>query len=146
MVASQSQLASEIGVDVMKRGGNAVDAAVAVAIALAVTYPEAGNLGGGGFMLIRFADGITTAIDYREMAPQAANRNIFVDKNGELIRGEGSSTSATALQAFRELRLVSITLSANTARKKLIGRSWSNLRAKSRLTVSCYLIGWLIFL
>ncbi|HXG85202.1 MAG TPA: gamma-glutamyltransferase [Pyrinomonadaceae bacterium] len=92
MVASQSKLASEIGVDVLKRGGNAVDAAVAVAFALAVTYPEAGNIGGGGFMLIRFNDGRTTAIDYREMAPQAASRNVFVDKNGELIRGEGSST------------------------------------------------------
>ena len=92
MVASQSKLASDIGVDVLKRGGNAVDAAVAVALALAVAYPEAGNLGGGGFMLIRFADGRTTAIDYREMAPQAATRDIFVQKNGELIRGEGSST------------------------------------------------------
>ena len=92
MVASQHVLASEIGADVMKRGGNAVDAAIAVAFALAVVYPEAGNLGGGGFMLIRFKDGRTTAIDYREMAPKAANRNIFVDDKGELIKGEGSST------------------------------------------------------
>jgi gamma-glutamyltranspeptidase/glutathione hydrolase len=92
MVASQSKLASEIGVDVLKRGGNAIDAAVAVALALAVAYPEAGNLGGGGFMLIRFKDGRTTAIDYRERAPQAATRDVFVRKNGELIVGEGSST------------------------------------------------------
>jgi gamma-glutamyltranspeptidase / glutathione hydrolase len=92
MVASQSKLASEIGVEVMKRGGNAIDAAVAVAIALAVTYPEAGNLGGGGFMLIRFADGRTTSIDYREMAPKAANRNIFLGSDGNLIKNEGSST------------------------------------------------------
>jgi gamma-glutamyltranspeptidase / glutathione hydrolase len=92
MVASQSKLASEIGVEVMKRGGNAIDAAVAVAIALAVTYPEAGNLGGGGFMLIRFADGKTTSIDYREMAPKAADRNVYLDKEGKLIKGEGSST------------------------------------------------------
>lgn len=92
MVASQHELASEIGVEVMKKGGNAVDAAIAVAIALAVVYPEAGNLGGGGFMLIRFADGKTTAIDYREMAPKAATRDIFVDKSGNVIRGEGSST------------------------------------------------------
>ena len=92
IVASQHRLASEIGADVMKRGGNAVDAAIATAFALAVVYPEAGNLGGGGFMLIRFADGKTAAIDYREMAPAAANRNIFVDQNGNLIRGEGSST------------------------------------------------------
>ena len=92
MVASQSDLASKIGIDVIRRGGNAVDAAVAVAIALAVTYPEAGNLGGGGFMLIRFRDGRTSAIDYREMAPKAATRDIFVNKSGELIKGEGSST------------------------------------------------------
>jgi gamma-glutamyltranspeptidase/glutathione hydrolase len=92
MVASQHPLASQIGVEVMKRGGNAVDAAIAVAIALAVVYPEAGNLGGGGFMLIRMKDGATHAIDYREMAPLAATRDMYVDKNGELIRGEGSST------------------------------------------------------
>lgn len=92
MVASQHPLASQIGADVMKQGGNAVDAAIAVALALAVVYPEAGNLGGGGFMLVRFKDGRTTAIDYREMAPGAANRDVFVDKNGELIKGEGSST------------------------------------------------------
>lgn len=92
MVASQHPLASQIGIDVMKRGGNAVDAAIAVALALAVVYPEAGNLGGGGFMLIRFKDGRTAAIDYREMAPALATRNIFVKENGELIKGEGSST------------------------------------------------------
>lgn len=92
MVASQHELASKIGTDVLKRGGNAVDASVAVAIALAVVYPEAGNLGGGGFMMIRFKSGETHAIDYREMAPKAANRDIFVDKNGELIKGDGGST------------------------------------------------------
>ncbi len=92
MVASQSSLASRVGVDVMKRGGNAVDAAVAVALALAVTYPEAGNLGGGGFMLIRLNDGRATVIDYREMAPGGAARNMFVNQNNELIKGEGSST------------------------------------------------------
>ena len=92
IVASQHELASTIGVDILKKGGNAVDAAVATALALAVVYPEAGNLGGGGFMLIRFKDGKTTAIDYRETAPLAANRDIYIDKNGELIKGEGSST------------------------------------------------------
>ena len=91
MIASTSKLASEAGVDVLKRGGNAVDAAVAVALALAVTYPEAGNLGGGGFMLIRFKDRRTTAIDYREMAPGAARRDLYVDAKGNLIEGEGSS-------------------------------------------------------
>ena len=92
MVASQHEIASRIGVEVLKKGGNAVDAAIAVGIALAVVYPEAGNLGGGGFMLIRFADGRTTSIDYREMAPKAATRDVFVDKDGNLIRGEGGST------------------------------------------------------
>jgi gamma-glutamyltranspeptidase/glutathione hydrolase len=92
MVASTSRLASEVGVDVLRRGGNAVDAGIAVAFALAVTYPAAGNLGGGGFMMIRFRDGRATAIDYREMAPLKAVRNIYQDKEGNLIKGEGSST------------------------------------------------------
>lgn len=92
MVASQHELASKIGVKIMKKGGNAVDAAVAVGIALAVVYPEAGNIGGGGFMLIRAANGEVRAIDYREMAPQAAHRDIYVDKSGVLIKGNGSST------------------------------------------------------
>src|SRR5207244_592086 len=72
IVASTNEVASKVGVDIMKRGGNAVDAAIAVAFALAVTHPAAGNLGGGGFMMIRLTDGRTTAIDYREMASAAA--------------------------------------------------------------------------
>ncbi|MBA2524237.1 MAG: gamma-glutamyltransferase [Pyrinomonadaceae bacterium] len=92
LVASTSQIASQVGVDVMKRGGNAVDAAIAVAFALAVTYPAAGNLGGGGFMMIRMRNGKTVAIDYREMAPAAAHRNVYLDKDGNLLKGEGSST------------------------------------------------------
>ena len=92
MVASQHELASKIGVDVMKKGGNAVDAAIAVGLTLAVVYPEAGNIGGGGFMLIRDSKGADHAIDYREMAPKAASRDVFVDKSGNLIKGEGSST------------------------------------------------------
>jgi gamma-glutamyltranspeptidase / glutathione hydrolase len=91
MVASTSTLASRAGVEVLKRGGNAVDAAIAVAFALAVTYPAAGNLGGGGFMMIRLRDGRTTAIDYREMAPAAAHRNVYLDERGELKKGEGGS-------------------------------------------------------
>lgn len=91
VVASTNEVASRVGVDVMKRGGNAVDAAIAVAFALAVTHPAAGNLGGGGFMMIRLKNGRTTAIDYREMAPAAATRNIYLDKNGNVIQGEGGS-------------------------------------------------------
>lgn len=92
IVVSTNELASQVGVDVMKRGGNAIDAAIAVGLALAVTYPAAGNLGGGGFMMIRLSNGKTTAIDYREMAPAAAHRNVYLDKDGNLIKGEGSST------------------------------------------------------
>ena len=91
MVASSSTLASRAGVEILKRGGNAVDAAIAVAFALAVTYPAAGNLGGGGFMMIRLRDGRATAIDYREMAPAAATRNVYLDEHGELKKGEGGS-------------------------------------------------------
>src|SRR4030095_3341739 len=91
IVASTNEVASSVGVDVMKRGGNAVDAAIAVAFALQVTHPAAGNLGGGGFMMIRLKDGRTTAIDYREMAPAAAHRDVYLDKNGNVIEGEGGS-------------------------------------------------------
>src|SRR5262244_4578160 len=91
MVASTNEVASRVGVEIMKRGGNAVDAAIAVAFALAVTHPAAGNLGGGGFMMIRLKDGRSTAIDYREMAPAAAHRNVYLDKNGDVIKGDGGS-------------------------------------------------------
>ena len=85
MVASQEALASRIGVDVLERGGNAVDAAVAIGFALAVTLPRAGNLGGGGFMLVHDAgSGKTVAIDYREMAPAASHRDLFLDASGEV--------------------------------------------------------------
>ncbi|HYY96981.1 MAG TPA: gamma-glutamyltransferase, partial [Pyrinomonadaceae bacterium] len=92
MVASTDRTASQVGVDVLRRGGNAVDAAIAVAFALAVVYPAAGNLGGGGFMMIRLRDGRATAIDYREMAPAAAHRDVYLDERGNLKEGEGSST------------------------------------------------------
>ena len=84
MVVSQEAAASRVGLDMLKRGGNAVDAAVAVGFALAVTLPRAGNLGGGGFMLIYRADlNRTIAIDYRETAPAATTRDVFLDANGE---------------------------------------------------------------
>ena len=83
MVVSQEKRATRVGREVLQNGGNAVDAAVAVAFALAVTHPQAGNLGGGGYMLIRLADGTASAIDYRETAPQAATRDMFLDHNGD---------------------------------------------------------------
>lgn len=82
MVASVDAMATKVGVDILKQGGNAVDAAVAVGYALAVTHPQAGNLGGGGFMLLRTKDGKTTAIDFREMAPANATRDMFLDDQG----------------------------------------------------------------
>jgi gamma-glutamyltranspeptidase/glutathione hydrolase len=85
MVGSTDEHASRVGVDILKKGGNAVDAAVAVGFALAVTHPAAGNIGGGGLMLIRFADGRATAIDYREMAPARAHRDMFLDEKGNPV-------------------------------------------------------------
>ena len=82
MVASVDAMATNVGVEILKQGGNAVDAAVAVGFALAVTHPQAGNLGGGGFMMLRTASGRTTAIDFREMAPAGASRDMFLDKQG----------------------------------------------------------------
>src|SRR5260370_31426515 len=84
MVASDEELGSEAGVEILKRGGNAVDAAVAVAFALAVVEPAAGNIGGGGFMLVRFASGKTTFFDYREMAPGKATRDMYIKPDGKL--------------------------------------------------------------
>lgn len=86
MVSSQEALASKIGVDILKQGGNAVDAAVAVAYALAVTLPRAGNVGGGGFMLVHLAEQHKTiAIDYRETAPAKAHKDIFLDEQGNAV-------------------------------------------------------------
>jgi gamma-glutamyltranspeptidase / glutathione hydrolase len=85
MVVSAHRLASDTGIKVLKAGGNAIDAAVAVAYALAVTFPEAGNIGGGGFMTIRLRDGRQTFIDFRETAPQAATANMYLDAAGNVI-------------------------------------------------------------
>src|SRR5207244_9558079 len=86
IVVAQEPVAADVGVAVLKSGGNAVDAGVAVGFALAVTHPFAGKLGGGGFMLIRFADGRTTFLDFRERAPEKASRNMYLDANGKLTR------------------------------------------------------------
>jgi gamma-glutamyltranspeptidase/glutathione hydrolase len=87
IVVSIDELASKAGADIMQAGGNAIDAAVATGFALAVVYPQAGNLGGGGFMLIRMADGKTHFIDFREEAPAAATANIYLDAQGNVIEG-----------------------------------------------------------
>ncbi len=87
MVVTAQHLATRVGVDVLVRGGNAIDAAVAVGYALAVTYPAAGNLGGGGFMTIHLADGRQTFLDFREVAPRAATADMYLDGNGSVIPG-----------------------------------------------------------
>ncbi len=86
MVVSGHPEASRVGMEVLRNGGNAVDAAVATAFALAVTLPKAGNVGGGGFMVIRFADGTATTIDFRETAPAGATRDMYLDEEGEAVR------------------------------------------------------------
>ncbi|WP_428425722.1 gamma-glutamyltransferase [Methylibium sp.] len=87
MVVSAHQLATRVGVDVLRRGGNAVDVAVAVGYALAVVYPAAGNLGGGGFMTLQFADGRKTFLDFRKKAPLAATADMYLDAGGQAVKG-----------------------------------------------------------
>src|SRR2546422_6771736 len=82
MVVSSHPLASEVGTDILRRGGNAVDAAVAIGFALAVVHPVAGNIGGGGFMVIRMRDGRVRALDYRETAPRRASHDMYVESAG----------------------------------------------------------------
>ena len=86
MVVAMEATAADVGVAVLQKGGNAVDAAVAVGFAMAVTHPFAGNLGGGGYMLIRLADGRTTFLDFRERAPEKSSRDMYLDAKGELTR------------------------------------------------------------
>ena len=90
MVVTAQHLASKVGIDVLKKGGNAVDAAVAVGYALAVVYPAAGNLGGGGFMTIQLADGRKTFLDFREKAPLAATATMYQDAEGNVVKGLSS--------------------------------------------------------
>ena len=92
MVVSAHQQSSRIGAAILRKGGNAVDAAVATEFALAVCFPEAGNIGGGGFMLIRTSDGKTDVIDYREKAPAKASRDMYLDKSGSVIAGLSMDT------------------------------------------------------
>src|SRR5436305_1504911 len=94
MVVTRERHATQAGLQVLINGGNAIDAAVAVGFALAVTHPSAGNIGGGGFMLMRLADGRTTFLDFREHAPQAASRNMYLDP-----AGKASQDSVTGYRA-----------------------------------------------
>jgi gamma-glutamyltranspeptidase/glutathione hydrolase len=119
MVVTQETLAADVGIAVLKSGGNAVDAAVAVGFALAVTYPYAGNIGGGGFMLIRMADGRTTFIDFREKAPRKASRDMYLDAEGKLTRD--------SLVGWRAAGVPGTVRGLELAQKKYGQRSWADL-------------------
>ena len=98
MVVSASSYASEVGIDILKKGGNAIDAAVATGFALAVTHPSAGNIGGGGFMVIHLKDGLNTTIDFRETAPLSAFRDMYLDSNKNVIENKSlKSMSASGV-------------------------------------------------
>lgn len=96
MVSAQDGLAAKVGADILRRGGNAVDAAVAVGFALAVTHPQAGNLGGGGFMMLREPDGTLKAIDFREQAPESATVDMYIGANGEVDNALAQYSRASA--------------------------------------------------
>jgi len=96
LVTSRSTIASAVGVEIMRNGGNAVDGAVATAFALAVTYPSAGNIGGGGFAVIRLSDGEVLTLDHREKAPASAHRDMFLDENGDVIKGLSTASHKAA--------------------------------------------------
>jgi gamma-glutamyltranspeptidase/glutathione hydrolase len=123
MVVAGDPLAVDAGVKVLQKGGNAIDAAVAVGFALAVTYPYAGNLGGGGFMLIRFADGRSTFIDFRERAPQAASRDMYLDAQGNPTRD--------SLEGWRSSGVPGTVRGMEFAQKKYGRAKWNDLLAPS---------------
>jgi gamma-glutamyltranspeptidase / glutathione hydrolase len=123
MVVAQEPLATDAGVEVLKSGGNAVDAAVAVALALSVTHPSAGNLGGGGFLLARFADGRTTFIDFRERAPLAASHDMYLGPDGKVTRDSQVGWRAAGVPGtVRGLEF---------AHKKYGRKAWADLVAPS---------------
>ncbi len=119
MVTAQEPLATDVGVAVLQGGGNAVDAAVAVGFALAVTHPSAGNIGGGGFMLARFADGRSTFIDFREAAPGIASRDMYVDADGK--------TTRDSIEGWRAAGVPGSIRGFEFAQKKYGKKSWAEL-------------------
>ena len=119
MVVAQEPLAADVGVTILRSGGNAVDAAVAVGFALAVTHPFAGNIGGGGFMLIRLADGRTTFIDFREKAPGKATHDMYLDASGNVTHD--------SLVGWRAVGVPGTVRGLELALKKYGTKSWSEL-------------------
>ncbi|RWP62356.1 gamma-glutamyltransferase [Mesorhizobium sp.] len=122
MVVTAQHLASEVGVEVLKKGGNAVDAAVAVGYALAVVYPNAGNIGGGGFMTIRFKDGRSTFLDFRERAPLASTKTMYLDKDGKPVKG-------ASLDGYLAVGVPGSVAGFETAREKYSTLTRENLMA-----------------
>src|SRR5438093_3962704 len=121
MVVTVETHATDIGIEVMKSGGNAVDAAVAVGFALAVTHPSAGNIGGGGFMLVRFSDGRTTFIDFRERAPASASRDMYLDANG--------NATEDSITGYRASGVPGTVRGLEFAHRKYGRKAWADLVA-----------------
>lgn len=121
MVVAQEPIAADVGLKVLKSGGNAVDAAVAVGFALAVTHPFAGNLGGGGFMLVRLADGRTAFLDFRECAPAKASRDMYLDANGDPTRD--------SIVGWRSSGVPGSVAGFEAAYKKFGSKPWADLLA-----------------
>src|SRR5947208_8312564 len=121
MVVSRERHATAAGLEILKSGGNVVDAAVAVGFALAVTHPSAGNIGGGGFLLLRTADGRTTFIDFRERAPRAASRNMYLDASGK--------ATDESLIGYRASGVPGTVRGLEYASKKYGKRPWAELVA-----------------
>jgi len=119
MVVAQERHAADVGAAVLRGGGNAVDAAVAVALALAVTHPSAGNLGGGGFLLLRMADGRTTFFDFREKAPLAATRSMYLDADGKPTRD--------SIEGWRAAGVPGTVRGLEMAHRKFGKRGWAEL-------------------
>src|SRR5262245_24626894 len=117
MVVAMESIAADVGVDVLKKGGNAVDAAVAVGFTMAVTHPFAGNLGGGGYMLVRMADGTMTFFDFRERAPEKASRNMYLNAQGNLTRD--------SVEGWRSSGVPGTTRGFELALKRFGRRSWA---------------------
>ncbi len=117
MVVSEDPIAADVGLQTLRRGGNAVDATIAAAFALAVTHPVAGNLGGGGFALIRMADGRTTFIDFREKAPKAATRDMYLGPDGKLTRD--------SLDGWRASGVPGTVRGLEWMQKKFARKTWS---------------------
>lgn len=124
MVVSAHPLASQVGVEIMKKGGNAVDASIATQFALAVVFPAAGNIGGGGFMVVRLADGTSATLDFREKAPGLATTNMYLDGDGNVIpdlstQGHLASGVPGSVDGMVE---------AHKNLEPYLGKIWCNLR------------------